>query len=457
MPPFLALVFCILFVFTVFIIDSKRERHVSGALWVPTFWLLIIGSRTVSEWLNLTTIRTAEDILEGDPINRAIFIATIAIGMMILMTRGVKWEQIFRRNVWLLALIVYGGISIIWSDYPFVSFKRWNRQIGHIVMILIVLTEPNPFGAIKMLLRRCAYVLIPLSIIFIKYYPELGILYDPWTGQQLLSGVATSKNMLGILCMVSGYYFISNVSIKRNRYNPSAFIINIVYVLMVLWLLIKVDSMTSLICLILASSIYAVLKYSFPRNSLKPLGVIFLGGLAVGLIAFGYSGDILGRVAPLVGRDTTLTGRIGLWKELLDLGKNGLIGTGFESFWLGDRLTMLWTKHWWHPNEAHNGYLEMYLNLGLIGLFLLIGFLISTWIKTVNSIVDNFDYKRFRLGFLMAVMIYGITESAFRGSHLAWFTLLLLSVEYPVARSRGLTLERDDQRKKKGVEPLYGG
>jgi len=43
---------------------------------------------------------------------------------------------------------------------------------------------------------------------------------------------------------------------------------------------------------------------------------------------------------------------------------NPWIGAGFESFWLGPRLNKLWAQYNFMPNQAHNGYIEIYLNLG---------------------------------------------------------------------------------------------
>ena len=71
-----------------------------------------------------------------------------------------------------------------------------------------------------------------------------------------------------------------------------------------------------------------------------------------------------------MGRDSTLTGRTEIWTHVLWVAGNPLLGTGFESFWLGDRLANVWSIM---PGiqEAHNGYLEVYLNLGWIGVTLL--------------------------------------------------------------------------------------
>ena len=54
-------------------------------------------------------------------------------------------------------------------------------------------------------------------------------------------------------------------------------------------------------------------------------------------------------------RDPTLTGRTVLWQMLLKHAGNPIIGTGFDSFWMGDRLLAIGQGYWWQPNEAHNG------------------------------------------------------------------------------------------------------
>jgi hypothetical protein len=52
------------------------------------------------------------------------------------------------------------------------------------------------------------YLLIPLSVVFVKYFPHLAREYDHWTGTGYFVGVATSKNMLGVLSMISALFFL---------------------------------------------------------------------------------------------------------------------------------------------------------------------------------------------------------------------------------------------------------
>ena len=75
-------------------------------------------------------------------------------------------------------------------------------------MALLVLSEQEPWQAMQSLLRRTAYVLIPFSVLLIKYFPDLGVVYSRWTGEILWIGVTLQKNGLGRLCVISIFFLI---------------------------------------------------------------------------------------------------------------------------------------------------------------------------------------------------------------------------------------------------------
>jgi O-antigen ligase len=150
--------------------------------------------------------------------------------------------------------------------------------------------------------------------------------------------------------------------------------------------------------------------------------------IAAAELAFGISG----RLSEALGRGPELSGRTGLWGELLALDTHPILGVGFESFWLGDdRLQQLHEGRAFQPNEAHNGYLEIYLTLGLIGLFILIGLIIATFWRIRAGLFRNFEWGRYRLGFLAAVVLYNWTEAAFKTFQPIWFVFYIIAMGYP--------------------------
>jgi len=149
--------------------------------------------------------------------------------------------------------------------------------------------------------------------------------------------------------------------------------------------------------------------------------------LAVAEVTFGVSGHM----SENLGRGSELSGRTVIWRALLGLHTNPILGTGFESFWLGERPRQLEGLWFFIPNEAHNGYLETYLTLGSIGVFLLVGLFVATFWKIRVELFRNFEMARYRLGFLAALILYNWTEAAFRTLSPLWFAFYLIATDYP--------------------------
>src|SRR5213596_2588735 len=182
MPPTLALFLTIAFVVFLFRRDILERPNITRALWLPLIWTLLVGSRSVAQWLSALGVPIGGSIEEGNPTDAVVYFTLIISGLYVLNKRRVTLTEVFRSNPWFMVFLLYCFVSIVWSDFPFVAFKRWIKALGHPVMALVVLTEPDPEEAVKRLMKRCAYVVVPASILFIKYYPQLGRGFDPWTG-----------------------------------------------------------------------------------------------------------------------------------------------------------------------------------------------------------------------------------------------------------------------------------
>jgi hypothetical protein len=198
MPRSLATLLTFAFIFVLLSWDSRKQEGISRALWLPVLWLAIIGSRFVSQWINLGNYGNDE----GTLIDALYFLTLIIAGMCILIRRGVAVVELIRNNSWLAAFFFYSFLAIMWSDFPFISFKRWIKTLGHPIMALIILTDPHPVNAFQTVMKRCSYLMMPLSVLFIKYYPEYGRGFDFWSGMAYNNGITLQKNSLGNLCMI---------------------------------------------------------------------------------------------------------------------------------------------------------------------------------------------------------------------------------------------------------------
>ena len=207
MPPSVALLAWFILVLALLFFDPAKESKPSLALWVPLIWVFIIGSRLPSQWLGNPTGLVAQSLEEGNPLDRAVSFLLILLAIGILATRSFKWDNFFTRNIALIAFVSFALVSVVWSDFPFIAFKRWFRDLGNYLVILVVLTDPHPLEAVRMFLRRLCFLLIPLSILLIKYFPYMGRQYTIWQGSAMYVGAATSKNMLGA-CVLNQRNFL---------------------------------------------------------------------------------------------------------------------------------------------------------------------------------------------------------------------------------------------------------
>lgn len=438
-----------------FWLDRDRSIRTSKALWVPVVWLLIAGSRSVSTWLNIAPPKLPEQYVEGSPFDRAVYTILLVVSLFILYRRHKEVVRFLRVNWPLVLFVSYCAVSIVWSDFPAVALKRWIKSLGDYAMVLIVLTEPDPFGALKRVLARVGFVLLPLSVLLIKYYPDLGRAYPAhWEGKTYYVGVATDKNMLGMACLVFGlgswWRFLQEFRRERGERKRGTLLAHGVVVAMTIWLFWMANSMTSLVCFVLASVLIMITSYPWVERRRMLVHVIVSCILSFCFCVLFL--DLGSFLLTALGRNPTLTGRTDLWANLIGLTTNPVLGTGFESFWLGPRLDKLWSIYWWQPNESHNGYLEVYLNLGWIGVALFAGAVLAGYRNVVGMLKTNPDAGRLRLAFLVVGLAYNMTESAVRTMDLMWLAFLIALISMPKASApqepfRNLALTTGGQAK----------
>jgi exopolysaccharide production protein ExoQ len=435
MPPSLALACWLILLLLLFRFDPAKDPRVSSALWVPLIWMFIVGSRLPSQWLGVQVGQLAHTMEEGNSVDSTIYSVLILFAIGILTSRSFRWGSFFTRNLALMAFIAFALLSVSWSDFPFITFKRWFRDLGNYLVVLVVLFEPCPLEAVRTLLRRFSYVLISLSVVLVRYYPQIAIIYSPWTGAPEYTGAATSKNMLGVLCLVSGIFLFWDTMTRRRQWKQRrtkrVVLVNVAFMAMTLWLLHLSSSATSLLCLALACLVVAAAHSRIVKRKPALLTVLIPTGICLYLaIAFGFGIDINADLAGAVGRDPTLTGRTVIWQAVLSTHTNPIIGAGYESFWLGPRLEKVWAQTGPGINEAHNGYLEVYLNLGIAGVLLVVGVLIASYRQICKELEESLSFGSLSLALWTVLPLYNVTEAAFRG-HLIFIAFLLGALVVP--------------------------
>jgi exopolysaccharide production protein ExoQ len=412
-----------------FYLNRDKSAHTSRALWLPVIWFWILGSRSVSMWFGMAPAETAGALMDGSPIDAFFFQLLIAGGLVVLVRRGQRSLAVMKTNWPIVLYFSYCLTSVIWSDFPDVAVKRWIKATGDVVMALVVVTDAQPVAALRRLFSRVGFVLLPASALLFKYYPYLGRKYDPWLGRQSFVGVTTDKNLLGVTAYVLALGTLWQVTrLWRNRSQPNRsrqLLAQCALFGLALWILFSANSATSQSCFILGAIVMLVTGLRRIRN--RPGAVhatILTIAMLGGLIKITGADAVVFRA---LGRNSNLTGRASdIWPLLIPMAPNPIVGAGFESFWLGPRLQKVWDAF---PNlyvsEAHNGYIELYLNLGALGVCLIILILVQGYRRSVAAFRIDPNSNSLMLAYVLTVSIYSYTEAGFRMLDFAWSFLLL--------------------------------
>jgi O-antigen ligase len=199
---------------------------------------------------------------------------------------------------------------------------------------------------------------------------------------------------------------------------------------MVVWLLWECNSMTSISGLTMTSAV--MLLSTRPTFRRKP-ALLHLMVLAVPAFSayalFFNSGSLLQGV----GRDPTLTGRTDVWHFVLSVPNSPLVGAGYETFWVGSRLQTMWTLiPGLKVQEAHNGYIEIFLNMGWVGVILLATLIATGYASVIATCRRNPEIGSLRLALILSAVNTGFTEAAFRMMGPPWLAFLLATIAVPV-------------------------
>jgi len=475
-------------------LDRQRAPRASKALWLPGIWIALIASRPLTVWVGSTPSGNAQ--LEGTPLDAAVYAALLALALVVLGRRRAQTSALLLANRWLLVYFGFCLVSVAWSYHPDVSLKRWIKAIGDLAMVLIIATDRNPLVAIRRTVSRVGFVLLPTSLLFIKYFPALGRDYDA-DGNVANVGVTLNKNSLGLTVLLISLVAVWNLRSllthpsaddRGRRLLAQGALLAFGVTLFGLAVTLNMNSLgltVLLISLVVVSNLRSLLTLTHPgaadrgrrllaQGALLAFGVTLFGladcktciacfilgtflliacgrpamaqqparvhTVCVGLIALAGLTLALGGGPGLIetmGRDASMSGRADIWPAALHAASNPLIGAGFEGFWLSPNVHLfqkeLLDKGFFPPlvtglNEAHNGYIEVYLNLGLIGVVLLATILVSGYLNAVESIRRDREFGAFILASTAVAIVYGITEAGFRTMSPAWIFLLMALV-----------------------------
>jgi exopolysaccharide production protein ExoQ len=394
---------------------------------------------------------------ETSPLDQAFFLFVLLASLLVAGSRRVMWGKLFAQNSALMLFYVYFAVSVLWSGDPTGSTKRLVKDFGMLFVMAILWSETHPLVAIRSVYVRCASILFPLSLVFDKYFPNIARAYSR-AGEPMSTGVTTQKNSLGELVLIFSLFLIWDLLEEHRAHNKLRHLWDRFLLLLIgLWLLHSSESKTALVCLLVGAALALRTGWLASRSvSTVVLAVtFFLPYLALFAQQFN---SIIAPVVNDLGRNMTFTGRTDIWRHITLETVNPVVGAGYWNFWGGPGGFAIGAAMKTLVPNAHNGYLDIYLDGGAIGLIMLAALLIASGRRLIKGGTGR-GFEGLRFSILIVVMIYNLSESTFARLGTMWFATVLALTDFstatpPVGASHG---ERPQIAEVECFAPRYQG
>jgi O-antigen ligase len=290
-----------------------------------------------------------------------------------------------------------------------------------------------------------------LSLVFVLALPSYGVMGQGSivTGEAIThagawQGIYGHKNILGRIMVLSAVVFLI-FALSGRRYSWLAWVgfgLSVV-------LILGSTSKTSLIIFLTIMALlpfYRALRWSNTLAVPFFITVILVAGSVAMLLVSGAE-DILG----VFGRDITLTGRTDLWAAVLDkIWQRPWLGYGYGAFWRGwdGESADVWSVVRWEAPHSHNGFLDLWLDLGLLGLLAFTLSFIALCLRAVSWVRQTKTAEGlWPLAYLTFLLLANLTESSLLRQNTLW--ILYVVVTFSTHNKRANQLKSNTSCKQK--------
>ncbi len=366
-------------------------------------------------------------LTDSNPLSLASSLAVYCVALLYLLRHPRHAAHTIGRNVLLLAMFLLPLASIFWSDDPALTARRAIALAltGILCVYFVVTLSPNDF------LRRLLLALFiggVLSIVAAVVAPQIAIGQSS-VNQGAWSGIYGHKSILGRIAAIAVVVAIY----VRPQFGWERAIRWMTFAIF-LFLSVMSESRVSWLMMLGALALVPILGAIRSRRLSGGVKAFIAGSLGLTFVigaALGYSGLLAS-----FGRDDTFSGRTLLWQGAIDVASDShpVFGAGYRAFWTenGADGVRAYIPHWGSlPDHGHNGYLDIWLELGVVGAVLFGVFMIVTLFRLLRRIYVE-PHETAWVAFFSIACIFLLNNSAasvaFRHSDIAWAIVVLASL-----------------------------
>ena len=328
------------------------------------------------------------------------FAALLAIALIVLLLWRnqllAAYLAAWKNNTFLILFLAYALVSLFWSIYfPATVYKLFFLFFATIAGSYIAIRYKT-VGVLR-LLAWVGTVFSSLSILLILYFPFVGVMQNsPFTGSW--TGIFWHRNHTGNIFAFFNMIFLLRLLFGNNQTLLNKSIAAILYLLSLL-LVFGSRSATGIIVFLFLHFVTLLMALWLKiRDRLRPWH--YYGSAALLLFAFLVFITNTEFFFGLLGRSANMTGRVPLWEDLFQRVylQQPVFGYGYGALWMlkSFRIQMQIHHNWpYQIYFADNGFFDILLNLGLIGLLLFLTVYIPLGFRSVKQAVASRSWIAF--------------------------------------------------------------
>jgi exopolysaccharide production protein ExoQ len=370
----------------------------------------------------------ATKLANGAPIPWAgfIWLSVIAIALGVAGLRPLRTLQTGLLMAPFVLLSGWVALSWFWSGSPYDTARGVTFLLGS-HLACVALAARYSWEKLLRLLATALTIVVGLSVLLAIGAPGIGRMAEihpgAWSGmfmeKQGLGFYAVHLMMLGVALSLYG---------GRSRW----------WLLVVPLAAMAIIGATGRSAMLMAGLGLAVMVWGWliqqgPRLAIASSWLGLVGGLlAAGLVYLGAD-----ELLRFLGRSSDITGRAELWEALqLLVGLDPWRGLGYQSFWRGEEV-MTSPYQWimdytgFKPANAHQSWLDAQVQIGLIGLGLLVACVGLTVGLSVAKLRGGGPGEVFAFGTLASLLLISFTETIFLNPmDFQWMMVVMFAAKF---------------------------
>jgi len=422
--------------------------HLRPLEYILHFYMLVLLSSAFVPLVQYIRSGASFDLVDGDPLTRILLMIGYGLTLPFILFEPRRAVQRIARTPWVWLLVAFALLSVFWSQLPALTLRR---AVALILTTLYALALVERFS-LQEFLELLGYVfffMLAFSLLMIIFLPAWSIMTDFNAGAW--QGIFVHKNILGRISTIGLLIFSYLMTFDKKLNVRWLWILGFgIAIVALLGSRSTTAQVNAVFVFLTVIGIILTAPLRKKRNFLLFLFLMALGLAIVWILFYSYV-DIL----TALGKNATLTGRIPLWQVIIKAGIRHLwFGWGYSAFWQGWQgpSAPIWGTILWEPPHAHNGYLDLFLDLGVIGLTFGLTILFKSG-ATLLKVIWQYRITpsiSFLFGLCSFFLVYNFTESAFlRQNNILW--VLLVWHFFVTGNNDLLALARKEKDGKEGI------